>query len=83
MWSYLYFLGSHSTDCSDWVYFSEPDPTDGYVLYQTREDAINKNLAVVTNGVAIISVDDVSTVSVGGQRPSWVMRSFPPLMCNI
>lgn len=70
MWLHLYFLNSHSTDCSDWVFFSQPDPTHGLVNYVTKEEAIQKKLAVVDNGVAILSVDDTTKLGVGALRDS-------------
>ena len=70
MWLHLYFLNSHSTDCRDWVFFSQSDPTHGLVNYVTKEEAIQKKLAVVENGVTILSVDDTTKLSVGALRDS-------------
>lgn len=67
------FLDTHSgsTDCSDWDFFSEADPTHGSVNFQTKENAIQKKLAVVqTDGTTVLAVDDFSKVSVGGNRDS-------------
>jgi len=55
---------------SDWEFYTEPDPTNGYVNFQSREDAIQNNLAVVNNGKAIFSVDDITELPPGGMRNS-------------
>jgi len=55
---------------NDWDYYSQSDPTNGNVVYQTRGDAIQKGLAVVQNGVAILSVDATTRLSTGGNRAS-------------
>jgi len=55
----------------DWDFFSYSDPTNGYVNYQTKENAIQKKLAVVqADNTTILSVDDFSQVSPGGNRDS-------------
>jgi hypothetical protein len=69
-WLHLYFLEFHVTNCSDWTFFSGPDPTNGNVNYQTKEAAIQQKLVVVENGRAILAVDDSSKVAVGGNRNS-------------
>jgi len=56
---------------NDWDFFSLADPTHGSVNYQTKENAIQKKLAVVQlNGTTILAVDDFSKVPVGGNRDS-------------
>ena len=71
MWSNRYFFESHSTHCSDWDFFSSPDPTHGNVNFQTQEDAIQKKLAVVQpDNTTVLAVDDFSNVPVGGNRDS-------------
>lgn len=56
---------------NDWDFFSHPDPTRGNVNYQTREDAIRKNLAYVEDdGTTVLAVDDFTDVPVGGNRDS-------------
>jgi hypothetical protein len=45
-------------------FFSSKDPTNGYVAYQTKEDAISKGLATVdSNGTIVIAVDSTTTLS--------------------
>lgn len=58
------------TDCSDWQFYTDGDPTHGLVNYQSREDAIRKNLAVVQDGVTTLSADDTTKLNVGGMRDS-------------
>jgi hypothetical protein len=67
---HLYFLGSRSTDCSDWQFFTTSDPTNGLVTYQSREEAIQKKLAIVQDGVTILSVDNTTSLSAGENRDS-------------
>ena len=56
---------------SDWDFFSSEDPTHGLVNYQTRANAIKKNLAYVQDdGTTVLAVDDFSDVPVGGRRDS-------------
>ncbi|KAF8817403.1 glycoside hydrolase family 16 protein [Phlegmacium glaucopus] len=56
---------------NDWEFFSYADPTHGTVNYQTKEDAIQKKLAVVkADGTTILAVDDFSHVPPGGYRDS-------------
>jgi len=61
----------HVTSHSQWDFFSADDPTHGNVNYQTRDNAIKKNLALVQeNGTTVLAVDDFSEVPVGGKRDS-------------
>ncbi|TFK29680.1 glycoside hydrolase family 16 protein [Coprinopsis marcescibilis] len=56
---------------NDWEFFSWADPTNGNVNYQTRANAIAKNLAYVKqDGTTVLAVDDFSNVPVGGRRDS-------------
>ncbi|EAU90480.2 endo-1,3(4)-beta-glucanase [Coprinopsis cinerea okayama7 len=56
---------------NDWDYFSDPDPTHGNVNYQTRENAVAKNLSYVQeDGTMVLAVDDFTDVPVGGKRDS-------------
>ncbi|KAJ3759793.1 putative glycoside hydrolase family 16 protein [Lentinula raphanica] len=54
----------------DWDFFTDTDPTEGLVDYQSKEDATSKGLARVENGVAIIAVDSNSTLPSGTNRAS-------------
>lgn len=57
--------------CSDWTFFSQPDPTGGNVNYLDKANAIAKKLSYVQpNGVTVFAVDDYSDVPVGGNRNS-------------
>jgi len=45
-------------------FFSAKDPTNGYVAYQTKADAISKGLATVdSNGTVVIAVDSSTTLT--------------------
>ena len=58
-------------ELSDWDFYSEADPTHGSVNYQTRANAIKKNLAYVQDdGTTVLAVDDFTDVPVGGKRDS-------------
>lgn len=58
---------------SQWDFYSGEDPTHGSVNYQTKENAIKKNLAFVqADGTTVLAVDDFSTVPVNGRRDSYV-----------
>ncbi|KAJ4475046.1 putative glycoside hydrolase family 16 protein [Lentinula aciculospora] len=54
----------------NWDFFTGADPTEGYVAYQSRENATSTGLAKVENGVAIVSVDSTSTLPSGTNRAS-------------
>ncbi|KAF5387384.1 hypothetical protein D9757_005720 [Collybiopsis confluens] len=51
-------------------FFSDPDPTQGLVTYQTRENAFSKGLASVQDSVAVLAVDSTSNLAVGANRDS-------------
>ncbi|KIK50587.1 glycoside hydrolase family 16 protein [Collybiopsis luxurians FD-317 M1] len=51
-------------------FFSDTDPTHGFVDYQTKEEAMNKGLAKVEDGVVILAVDSTTTLDVGTNRSS-------------
>ncbi|KAJ3933138.1 MAG: putative glycoside hydrolase family 16 protein [Lentinula lateritia] len=53
-----------------WDFFTDTDPTQGSVAYQSRENATAMGLAKVENGVAIIAVDSTSTLPSGTNRAS-------------
>jgi len=74
----VYVLQDHYQNQSfldEWIFFSDPDPTNGLVNYQTKEAAMEKRLAVVENGTVILAVDSSSEVPVGGKRDSVRMSS--------
>ncbi|KDR80687.1 hypothetical protein GALMADRAFT_241074 [Galerina marginata CBS 339.88] len=55
----------------EWDFFTDADPTHGLVNFQTRQNAIKKNLAFVQDdGTTVLAVDDVSTLPVGTPRDS-------------
>lgn len=55
----------------EWVYFHDPDPTNGPVNYLTQQQAQEKGLAYVDkDGVAVLAVDSKSPVAEGGKRDS-------------
>jgi len=55
----------------EWDFFSAEDPTHGSVNFQTKENAIKKNLAYIqSDGTTILAVDDFSTLPVGARRDS-------------
>lgn len=66
----LFFLSPVlSYHCSDWNFFSGPDPTHGNVAYQTRENS--EDLAYVDEDCTVVlRVDNEGSVPVGGQRRS-------------
>lgn len=58
---------------SEWDFFSQADPTNGLVDYQTQADATQKNLAFVDDdGTVVFAVDDTTTLSPGSNRDSCV-----------
>ncbi|KAJ3743603.1 putative glycoside hydrolase family 16 protein [Lentinula detonsa] len=54
----------------EWDFFTDPDPTQGNVDYQSKESATSMGLARVENGVAIIAVDSNSSLPLGTNRAS-------------
>ncbi|KAJ3799325.1 putative glycoside hydrolase family 16 protein [Lentinula aff. detonsa] len=54
----------------EWDFFTDPDPTEGNVDYQSKESATSMGLARVENGVAIIAVDSNSSLPLGTNRAS-------------
>ncbi|THU98587.1 glycoside hydrolase family 16 protein [Dendrothele bispora CBS 962.96] len=60
---------------NDWNFFSEPDPTQGLVDYQTRENALSRGLAFVQDGVTVLAVDNTTTVPTGSNRASVRIES--------
>ena len=69
-WLHHYFLGFYSTDCSEWKFFSKVDPTEGYVNYLTKEEAIQNKLAIVQDNVTILSADYTTMLNAGAMRNS-------------
>jgi len=55
---------------SNFDFFSDADPTNGLVNYQTREDAIAKKLAYVQGASMVLAVDDFTFLPVGSKRDS-------------
>jgi len=56
---------------NDWTFFTDPDPTHGYVNYVDETTAQNAELAYVdSTGVAILAVDDTHNVAPGSNRDS-------------
>jgi hypothetical protein len=52
-----------------WDFFTDPDPTHGNVIYESRENA--QDLAYVQpDGTAVLKVDNVTSVAPGGNRRS-------------
>ncbi|KAG7091604.1 hypothetical protein E1B28_010623 [Marasmius oreades] len=57
-------------------FFSDPDPTQGLVDYQTKTNAISKGLAFVQeNGVTVLAVDNKTTIASGAKRASVRIES--------
>ncbi|KAJ3992892.1 putative glycoside hydrolase family 16 protein [Lentinula boryana] len=54
----------------EWDFFTDPDPTEGNVDYQSKESATSMGLARVENGVAIVAVDSNSSLPLGTNRAS-------------
>lgn len=62
---------SQSFFVSEWDFFTDPDPTHGNVQYVSKQEATASGLASVgSDNVAVMAVDDNSTVPVGGNRKS-------------
>ncbi|EDR14587.1 glycoside hydrolase family 16 protein [Laccaria bicolor S238N-H82] len=56
---------------NDWDFFSDPDPTHGSVNFQTKDQAIAKNLAFVqSDGTTVLAVDDTSALPPNSNRDS-------------
>lgn len=56
---------------SDWDFFSDPDPTHGSVNFQTKDQAIAKNLAFVqSDGTTVLAVDDTTALPPNSNRDS-------------
>ena len=54
---------------SEWDFFTQPDPTHGNVIYESRENS--KDLAYVQqDGTAVMKVDNTTNVPPGGNRRS-------------
>lgn len=54
-----------------WNFYSNSDPTNGMVNYQSKEDAVSKNLAYVQDdGTFVMTVDDSTWLSSGSYRDS-------------
>ena len=63
----------HPLAFSDWDFFTDADPTNGNVNYQSQAQAIQKGLAFVqADGTTILKVDNFTNVAVGGNRDSCV-----------
>ncbi|ESK84358.1 glycoside hydrolase family 16 protein [Moniliophthora roreri MCA 2997] len=57
-------------------FFSSPDPTQGLVDYQSRENAISKGLAFVQDdGVTVLAVDNTTPIPSGSNRASVRIES--------
>ncbi|KAF9257835.1 glycoside hydrolase family 16 protein [Marasmius fiardii PR-910] len=56
-------------------FFSDADPTQGLVDYQTKDNAISKGLAFVQNGVTVLAVDNQTTIATGSKRASVRIES--------
>ncbi|KAK0421627.1 glycoside hydrolase family 16 protein [Armillaria borealis] len=55
----------------EWDFFSQSDPTNGLVDYQTKQDATSKGLAYVQDdGTTILKVDNSTTLQSGQNRAS-------------
>lgn len=55
----------------DWSFFTDPDPTHGFVTYVSEETAQSTGLATVDgNGTAVIAVDSISSLPFGINRNS-------------
>ncbi|KAF8916325.1 glycoside hydrolase family 16 protein [Mucidula mucida] len=55
----------------EWDFYSDADPTNGLVNYQTKEDAISKGLAFVQDdGTTVLQVDNTTYLSSGQSRDS-------------
>jgi len=50
------------------TYFTEEDPTDGFVAYVSRETATNFNLTYATDTSAILRVDSFTPNTLGGRN---------------
>ncbi|KDQ19672.1 glycoside hydrolase family 16 protein [Botryobasidium botryosum FD-172 SS1] len=46
------------------------DPTNGFVNYQNKDDAMSKGLAYTANGTTVLKVDDFTQLSSGQNRDS-------------
>lgn len=56
---------------SEWDFFSQSDPTNGLVDYQTKQAATSKGLAYVQDdGTTILKVDNTTTLQSGQNRAS-------------
>lgn len=59
-----------------WTFFNYPDPTNGQVDYLSREDATAAGLAYVqSDGVAVMKVDNTTTLGSGELRKSVRIHS--------
>jgi len=59
-----------------WTFFNYPDPTNGQVDYLSREDATAAGLAYVQeDGVAVMKVDNTTTLGAGELRKSVRIHS--------
>ncbi|KAK7438036.1 hypothetical protein VKT23_018204 [Stygiomarasmius scandens] len=59
----------------NWNFFSEPDPTQGLVDYQSKDNALSKGLAFVQDGVTVLAVDNSTTIPSGSNRASIRIES--------
>jgi hypothetical protein len=57
----------------DWDFFTQPDPTNGLVVYQSREDAFKKKLAFVQPDNTVVLAVDNSTF-LGKNEPRASVR---------
>jgi hypothetical protein len=54
----------------DWDFYDKDDPTHGLVNYQDGNAAKSKGLAVVKDGLVVLSVDDTTQLRPGDKRDS-------------
>jgi hypothetical protein len=60
-----------TTFCSQWDFFTAPDPTHGAIQYQSKEDSFKKGLAFVQeDGTTVLAVDDKTHLPPGALRDS-------------
>ncbi|CAE7161347.1 unnamed protein product [Rhizoctonia solani] len=61
---------------NDWWFFNYADPTNGQVEYLKKEDAVSAGLVYVdSNGVAVLKVDNTTTLQKGQPRKSVRIQS--------
>ncbi|KAL2060982.1 hypothetical protein VTL71DRAFT_9034 [Oculimacula yallundae] len=58
---------SGTTFFDDFDFWTDPDPTNGFVSYQSHASSLSKSLISTSNNVAHIGVDHTTTLSADGQ----------------